>query len=188
MQDQTTPPDTRPDLDQVVAGTGWRVRRPRDRDAEQLVALVGAAFAEYPGCVLDLDDLDADLLAWASHLDELDGRGWLVVDAEDRVLACVGAAPLEDGTVELKRLYVAAAARRRGLGAALVATVERWARARGAERVVLWSDTRFGAAHRLYTRLGYRDTADRRQLHDPSDTTEVEFVRELPDGRGAAAT
>lgn len=165
----------------VAAAAGWRMRPARDEDAEELVALIGGVFAEYEGCVLDLDDLDADLLGWASHLRARDGAGWVVVDPDvERVVACVGATgPDAPGRVELKRLYVHATARGRGLGGALVAHVEAWAAERGAAAVVLWSDTRFADAHRLYERHGYQRTGRSRELHDPSDTTEDEFLRPL---------
>lgn len=159
---------------------GWSVRRARDTDADGLLTLIGGVFDEYPGCVLDPDELDADLFAWRSHLDAYDGDGWVVVDEDDAVVACVGVAPLDRRTVELKRLYVAPAARRRGMGAALVRLVEEWARDHGRVDVELWSDTRFADAHRLYERLGYVPDGDHRQLHDPSDTTESHFVRTLP--------
>lgn len=170
----------------AAADLGAVVRAPGADDADDLVALIGAVFAEYPGCVLDPDGLDADLFAWHDHLAAAGGRGW-VVEHEGRVVACVGVAPCEPppavdpatSCVELKRLYVAATARRRGLGGALVERVEAWAREHGADAVVLWSDTRFEDAHRLYTASGYVDTGRRRDLHDPSDTTEAEFVRRL---------
>jgi putative acetyltransferase len=163
----------------VPLDRGWSVRAARDEDAEGLVALVGGVFAEYPGCVLDPDDLDADLFAWASHLAGSDGAGWVVTARDGDVVACVGVVPVDEATVELKRLYVAAAARRRGLGAALVALVEAWARDHGRHRVALWSDTRFDDAHRLYGRLGYERADRTRQLHDPSDTVEAHFTRVL---------
>lgn len=167
-----------------VVELGWAERHPVDDDADALRGLIGGVYAEYPGCVLDADGVDADLAAWASHLARAGGTGWLVHDAAGLV-ACVGVAPTESPTgtagacVELKRLYVRADARRRGLGRALVGRVEDWARAHGATTVVLWSDDRFTDAHRLYERCGYRDTGARRDLHDPSDTTEIEFVRTL---------
>ena len=174
---------------------GWRVVGAADTDAGGLVRLVGGCFVEYPGCVLDLPDLDADLLAWGSALRSADGAGWVVRDERGELVASVGVAPsgvewvapsgVEGvapsgaGTCELKRLYVDRVARRRGLGAALVAVVEAWARHRGAGRVELWSDTRFTDAHRLYERLGYADTGARRDLHDPSHTTELHMARTL---------
>lgn len=172
-------------LEVCAAALGGAVRPARDQDASALQDLIGGVFAEYPGCVLDPDGIDADLAAWSTHLQQLGGTGWVVVDGEGHVVACVGAAPAEDrvpglpddvDVVELKRLYVHADARRRGLGRALVDRVEDWATDRGAGAVVLWSDTRFADAHRLYDRCGYRPTGRTRDLHDPSDTTEREFA------------
>ncbi len=150
-----------------------------DTDAEQLTALIGAVFAEYPGCVLDLDGLDRDLLAPAREARERGGPWW-VVERHERIIATIGAGPLRaDGHVELKRLYVHTDHRRQGLAARLVGRVERHAAEVGAQAVDLWSDTRFGDAHRLYRRLGYVDTGDRRELDDPSATTERRFRRPL---------
>lgn len=177
------------------------VRPVRDADADGLAELIGAVFDEYPGCVLDLDGIDADLHAWATHLAARDGAGWVLEDDRGRLVACVGVAPTDElpaavepaaGTepssgiaaVELKRLYVHADARRRGIGRALVGRVQAWARHRDADAVVLWSDTRFADAHRLYTSLGYDQLDVRRDLHDPSDTTESAFVRWLDERAG----
>lgn len=168
-----------PDHPPLPLPDGWTLRAARDADADGLVALIGGVFDEYPGCVLDPDDLDADLFAWASHLAARDGTGWVVTDATGEVVACVGAAPSDAATVELKRLYVRADARGRGLGAGLVALVEHWARDRGADTVELWSDTRFHDAHRLYARAGYVRSGGRRALNDPSRTIEDHHTREL---------
>jgi hypothetical protein len=61
----------------------------------------------------------------------------------------------------------------------LVRRVEEHAAVLGATRVVLWSDTRFTAAHHRYEQLGYVPTGETRELHDPSETTEYRFDREL---------
>ncbi len=155
------------------------LRTVRNEDRDGLIELVAAAFDEYPGCVLDLDGLDADLLAPG---DEAAQRGspWWVVSEAGRVVATIGAGPARsDGHVELKRLYVADDQRRRGLATTLVQLVEHHARTVGATAVDLWSDERFAAAHALYERLGYVDTAERRDLDDPSDTTERRYRRDL---------
>jgi GNAT superfamily N-acetyltransferase len=157
-----------------------RMRPVHDGDAPELITLVGAAFAEHPGCVLDLDDLDRDLLAPATSAARAGGRWWVVTDPDAGVVATIGAGPPgDDGLIELKRLYVSADARARGLGAGLVEWVETHAAGLGADRLHLWSDTRFDAAHRLYRRLGHRPTGERRHLDDPSDTTELRFLRDL---------
>ena len=144
--------------------TSLTTREVEDADADALVALVDSAYREYPGCVLDLEGEDADLQQPAS-VAARNGSRWWVVEDDGRAVATVAAGALQpSGALELKRLYVAASHRRRGLGARLVALVEDRARQLGADRIVLWSDTRFTDAHRLYERLGYEDTGARRDL------------------------
>lgn len=154
----------------------------RDADGPEVIALVDEAYGEYPGCVMDLEGVDADLPRLASSLRDSGGTGWAVVDGT-QVVACVGLAPSRvDGraAVELKRLYVGASHRRRGVARALVRRVEEAAVADHGVRIVeLWSDTRFADAHRLYEALGYVRRPETRQLHDPSDTTEFHYVRQL---------
>jgi putative acetyltransferase len=165
-------------MDATLAGLPVRDLRPDDADA--VIALIGSVYAEYPGCVMDLPGVDDDLPELADRLAAAGGQGWVVTN-DDAVVACVGVAPIGEGTAELKRLYVAASHRRRGLGRALVALVEAHAvEAFGARTVSLWSDSRFLDAHRLYRQCGYEATGETRQLHDPSDTTEHRFVRHLP--------
>jgi GNAT superfamily N-acetyltransferase len=171
------PVDT-PDATVPLAGP-YRRRPVRDDDAPALISLVAAAYAEHPGCVLDLPGVDADLERPATTARRRGGPWWVAVAEDGAVVASVGAGAPADGRLELKRLYVAAAHRRRGLGRALVDVVETHARRLGAAEVELWSDTRFTDAHALYARLGYVRTGEERELHDPSDTTEYRFVRSL---------
>lgn len=155
------------------------LRAVREDDSAAVIELIGGCFAEYPGCVLDLDGIDAWMRVPASSYAQRGGECW-VVERAGCVVACAGYRPAEDGSVELKSLYVAAVARRGGLGARLVALVEDAAARAGAHRVTLWSDTRFGAAHRLYERLGYERGPATRELHDPSQSVEFGYAKDLP--------
>jgi ribosomal protein S18 acetylase RimI-like enzyme len=85
------------------------------------------------------------------------------------------------GEAALTRLAVTAAARRRGIGAALVELCGAEARAAGAEAIVLWSRPYQVVAHRLYESLGYRHTPER----DSSDADGGRrvFVLDLGAGR-----
>ncbi|ADP78153.1 GCN5-related N-acetyltransferase [Pseudofrankia inefficax] len=190
------PPDRTAGIDHV-----WMRRsilpglRPvRDDDGPAVQRLIGAVWAEYPGCVLDVDGeepwMRAPATAYTGDLDpaRYRGRMWVVEDraVEDEdagrpgvLAASVAVRETAPGRVELKSLYVAASARRRGLGQALVFLVEREARRRDAQVVELWSDTRFSDAHRLYERLGYRGAGRTRDLHDLSNTTEIHFTKDL---------
>lgn len=164
----------RPRVDDDIPG----LRPAADADSAALITLIGGCFAEYPGCVLDLPGVDAWMSAPATSYAE-HGGDIRVVERDGAVVACVGWRADADGTVELKNLYVGAAARRQGMGARLVALVEHAAAVRGASAVTLWTDTRFADAHRLYERLGYVRGPETRDLHDPSDTTEYSYRRAL---------
>jgi putative acetyltransferase len=155
------------------------IRDARDDDAAQLIRLMGDVFAEYPGCVLDVDREEPDLRAIATAYAACCGRFWVAERRPDGcILAMVGARPLGNGSNwELKKLYVDKAARGAGLGARLVGLVEEEVRRRGAPLLELWSDTRFTDAHRLYERLGYQRRPGLRELHDLSNSVEFHYVK-----------
>lgn len=163
----------------------FAIREARDADGPALEALIAGVFREYPGCWLAKRTEMPQLLRPRSWFRSHHGRWW-VAELGGRVAGCIAAAPeLRAGavaTVELKHLYVAAASRRQGLGARLCDLVDEFAAARGAARLVLWSDTRFTDAHRLYERLGWTPTGRMRALNDTSLTREREFVRTAPRG------
>ena len=152
------------------------LRPVRDGDAAALAHLVGTCFAEYEGCVLDLETEEVSLNAPATWAAAHHGTWW-VVERAGVVGASVAIYP-KGPEAELKKLYLLPAFRGAGLATALVALAEDTARSAGARRVTLWSDTRFLEAHRLYRRLGYVQGGTR-ALHDLSDTVEFFFAREL---------
>jgi GNAT superfamily N-acetyltransferase len=84
------------------------------------------------------------------------GRGsFLIVYREGTPVGCGGLRVLEPGTAELKRMYVAPAARGTGLGRRLVAALEAEARALGVRRLVLETGVRQAAALALYHATGF---------------------------------
>ncbi len=164
-----------------LSAAAWpgELRSATDADAAALRTLIGDCFAEYEGCVLDPDGVDAWLAAPGTSYADKGGQLWVLSGPDGQALACVGWAPAGGAGLELKNLYVSAPARRQGLGRRLADLVEATARERGVEEIVLWSDTRFLDAHRLYEGLGYRPTGQTRALNDPSHTIEYEFVKPL---------
>lgn len=160
-------------------------REARDDDAEAVIAIIAAAYDEYPGCILDVEGEAPELLALASSHRTMGGTFW-VAERTGKVVGCVGWRPLEDGAVELLKLYVDAEARGGGLGRRLVGIVCTEARKRGAGRVELWTDTRFQAAHRLYELLGFRRAPGTRELDDLSRSVEYHYRKSLRGGDSAA--
>ena len=159
-------------------------RPARDDDAASLIALIGGVYAEYPGCVLDVEREEPDLLEIASAYARKGGAFWVTVSAAtEGVIGCVGWAPSTasclSGWVELRKLYVARSHRRRGVAASLCERVEAAARARAAGGVELWSDTRFLDAHRFYAGRGYEQQPGSRQLFDRSQSSEYQVRKPL---------
>jgi ribosomal protein S18 acetylase RimI-like enzyme len=71
------------------------------------------------------------------------------------VLGTAAAIPQGQGAIELAKLAVAPAAQGRGLGRSLTLTVIAFARAQGADRVILTSNSRLRPALALYRSLGF---------------------------------
>jgi len=153
------------------------LRAGRDSDAAGFITLIRDCWAEYPGCVFDLDGEVTELRALASYFAEQDGALWVAEEA-GAVVGMVAAHPLH-GTPdwEICRMYVATSQRGTGVAAALLSTAEAHARDAGAEVIRLWSDTRFTRAHTFYAKLGYVRQGPIRVLNDLSNSLEFPFIK-----------
>lgn len=151
------------------------LRPARDEDSAGVITLIAAAFAEYPGNVLDVEVEERGLLAPASSFEAF----W-VIDSGGQIAGCIAAATRAPGVrAELKKCYVAKELRGKGWGRRLVAQMEAWTLANGMQEVELWSDSRFLEGHRAYLGLGYHQTGALRELHDLSHSTEWHFLKRL---------
>ncbi len=153
------------------------IRHGQDSDAEGFIALIGGCWAEYPGCVLDLDGEVPELRALATYFRGQGGTLW-AAEREGRLVGMVGTRPLkEDAAWEICRMYVDAGARGIGLAGDLLRIAEDHARAAGARRLVLWTDTRFTRAHGFYEKHGYVRQGSIRILDDLSHSLEFRYAK-----------
>lgn len=157
-------------------------RLARDSDRDALIALIAGVYAEYPGCVLDVQREEPDLLAVASAYARHGGELWVSIEPERGAL--VGSAgwvpspaPEYRGWRQVRKVYVAREHRRAGLASSLLERIESAARAAGAPGIELWSDTRFSDAHRFYERRGFTRGAATRELFDLSGSVEYHFEK-----------
>jgi putative acetyltransferase len=146
-------------------------------DVPAVMILIGRVFAEYGLLLMPAFEVP-DLLRFDLHYTPPRGAFWVVRD-DVRVVGSVGVDRKDEQTAELKRLYVDASLRGRGIGQRLVETVFDWTRAEGLARVVLWSDTRFENSHRLYRRLGFTQLGERAVEGDINQSREYRFERDV---------
>jgi len=120
---------------------------------EAQVAVVRELFAEYAHGV----DEPCCFTGFERELDSLPGeyRLFLLDDAA----GCVAVRFLDRQTAEMKRLYVRAAHRGRGLGRVLAEAAIDAARAAGCTRIVLDTLPKMREAQTLYSMLGFKPIA-----------------------------
>lgn len=155
------------------------IRPARDADGDAIAALIAAAFAEYEGCVFDRAAEFPELDSIASHFAARGGTIW-VAEAGEGVIGSMALAPTRDADappsgLEIFKVYVARAARRRGVARALFERALATAEAAGAPEIRLWTDTRFTDAHRFYERCGFVRHGSARECHDLSATWEYSY-------------
>jgi len=120
-------------------------------DSPVAVALTSAHLAEMEvryGEPDEWDGLDPDQLA-APH------GTFVIAWLEDVAAACGGLRRIDDATGEIKRMFVAADARRRGIARAVLAELEATARSIGYTRLVLETGVKQPEAIALYESQGY---------------------------------
>lgn len=175
------------------------IRHGRDGDAAQIIALIGACWALYPGVHMDVDAEMPELRALATYYARTGGALW-VAEEQGAVVGMAAVRPHDDeecttGTPEvweLCRVYVHPSRHGGGLAHRLLETAEAHAIAAGAQRIVLWSDTRFDRAHRFYEKHSYVRCGPIRVLHDMSHSLEFAYAKpvngvERVDAAGAAS-
>lgn len=118
-------------------------------DARRLVAALDAGLSElYPPEQRFGPNLKSE------HLGE--GRGaFLVARDGERAIGCGAVRLLDPTTAEVKRMYVEPDDRGRGVGSAVLISLEAAARQLGAKRLVLETGTYQDAAVSLYRRAGF---------------------------------
>ena len=126
------------------------------------LAAVRALFQAYAeGLAIDLayQDFAAELAGLPGKYAAPHGALLLARDAAGQALGCVALRPLGDGLCEMKRLYVAPAARGTGLGAALMRAVVTTARRKGYRAMRLDTLADMAAAQAMYAAAGFRPIA-----------------------------
>lgn len=140
-------------------------RPARPDDARAIRAIIARIYADY-GDVLDVQREDPHLERPCEYFRSHAGELWVaecggVVAGSGGIVLKMAAQPslhdirLSRDEFEIKTVYVAHEFRRRGIARRLVSMSIDYARAAGWPGVMLWSDTRFVEAHRMYESMGF---------------------------------
>lgn len=150
------------------------IRPATDADGPALARLIATVFAEYPGCLF-VDAEFPELAGPASHYAGKGGR-LMVAERDGKVIGSLAVVMTEvAGLAELFKVYVAADARGSGLAQQLFEAGLAHAKAREANAMILWTDTRFERGHAFYEKLGFRREPVMRYLADESASWEYCF-------------
>jgi GNAT superfamily N-acetyltransferase len=139
------------------------------------------------GHLMPVGPLDDERVArWSGLLAEPGATRWWVAERSGRIVGFVGIGPSRDpvdATLgELDTIAVDPAARRSGVGRALMTTAVDALAAAGYRRAILWTVDGYERGHRFYESLGWVRDGRRRD-----EGRQVAFGRALPDPSADAA-
>jgi GNAT superfamily N-acetyltransferase len=89
------------------------------------------------------------------YYDAARGRSFWILTGGDVLLGCFGLEPAGESAIEVRRMYVDAAYRRRGFGTLMLRHAEETAQRQGASKIVLSTSQLQQAALMLYRNAGY---------------------------------
>jgi putative acetyltransferase len=155
------------------------IREARDSDADGIIAVIRAVYAEYPGCIFDLENELPELKKPASFFAADKGKLW-IAERDGEIVASFGFLPAEKpGGMELHKVYLRRDQRGSGLARRMFETALIEMQRRRARFVELWTDTRFQSAHRFYEKLGFTRMPGERLLNDLSRSSEIHYLLKL---------
>lgn len=135
------------------------VRRVTAADVPEVIALVSEVLAEHGLAFGDGSATDDQLRHLPAIYDDAGGAFW-VAHLDGVLVGTCGVFPIAPATLELRKMYLAVAARGLGVGARLLEVAVAFARGHGARAIVLDTTDQMGRAIAFYERHGFvRDDA-----------------------------
>jgi putative acetyltransferase len=141
-----------------VAAQGAQMRPATKADAEAVRALVFGVLGEY-GLEPSPADTDADLFDIEASYVSRGGRFDVLSDASSEIIGTVALFPIDDRTVELRKMYLRSDARGHGHGRRMLEHAIAQAKRMGFARITLETASVLKEAVELYTRYGFRPCA-----------------------------
>jgi putative acetyltransferase len=139
----------------VTHSTTISVRPVESADVPELVSLVEGVLSEFGLTFGRGADTDGELFELPGSYRTHGGELWVARDDRGSLVGSCGLFPVAPATFELRKMYLLPSARGLGLGRRLLDTALRWARERGAERIVLDTTEQMARAIAFYEANGF---------------------------------
>ena len=136
------------------------VREASNEDGERVQTLVFGVLREY-GLAPDLEGTDRDIADIEAHYIDRGGAFELIEDEQGNLLGTCGLYPMNDETIELRKMYFSKALRGRGLGRKTLARMIEKARAMGFKKIYLETESVLKEPVALYEKFGFRPTEEK---------------------------
>lgn len=143
------------DARRAAGFAGFSIRPAIEADRDDIARVVADALAEYALCA-DPSGTDRDLANLEASYFARGGTFDVVVSPDGPIIGCCGVYVLDEAACELRKMYLAKAARGKGLGRRLLQRALAFAKARGFQRMELETASVLKEAIALYSGAGFR--------------------------------
>lgn len=136
------------------------VRPASNADCERVQALVFGILREYD-LEPDFEGTDRDIADIETHYLNRGGVFEIIEDAAGNLLGTVGLYPLNDETVELRKMYFDKSLRGRGVGGKILQRMIETAHESGFKKIYLETASVLKEAVHLYEKFGFQPTPEK---------------------------
>lgn len=133
------------------------IRPATNADCQRVQDLVFGVLAEY-GLASDLNETDRDLTDIEGYYTDRGGVFELIETADGRLLGTAALYPMDEQTVELRKMYFVEELRGRGWGSLMLRRLIDRSRELGFKRIYLETASVLTEATRLYEKFGFERT------------------------------
>jgi putative acetyltransferase len=137
-----------------------KIRSATNADCQNVQNLVFSVLREY-GLEPDLQGTDQDIADIETHYLNRGGIFEIIEDENDKLLGTVGLYPMDDKTIELRKMYFSKDLRGKGVGKQTLQRMIETAIQLGFSRIYLETASPLVEAIHLYKKFGFQSTCEK---------------------------